>query len=179
MLCFARSIFVYTMMDERREEHFSKVTMEEKRDIFDKIMSLPILNIFEPFYKKHKEILMYLFFGGLTFVVSILSYAFFNITLSMNELIANVVSWIIAVTFAFVTNRIWVFDAPTNTMSEFMKQMLSFFGGRVVTLVIEEIILLVFITVLHFASMPVKVVAQIVVIALNYIISKLLIFKKE
>ena len=60
-----------------------------------------------------------------------------------------------------------------------MKQMLAFFGGRVVTLVIEEIILLIFITVLQFASMPVKIVAQIVVIVMNYIISKWFIFKKE
>ena len=41
--------------------------VEEKKDIFDKLMHLPVLNIFEPFYKKHKEVLMYLFFGGLTF----------------------------------------------------------------------------------------------------------------
>lgn len=41
--------------------------MKEKRDIFDRLMHLPVLNIFEPFYKKHKEVLMYLFFGGITF----------------------------------------------------------------------------------------------------------------
>ena len=154
-----------------------RATMNEKLDIFDKIMSLPILNIFEPFYKKNKEVLMYLFFGGLTFIVSIASYAFFNISLLVNELIANLLSWVLAVSFAFVTNRIWVFDAQTNTVSEFFRQLISFFGGRVVTLVIEEVILLVFITVLHFASMPVKVVAQVIVIVLNYVISKLFIFK--
>lgn len=142
-------------------------------------MALPVLNIFEPFYKKYKEVLLYLFFGGLTFIVSIASYGFCNITLEINELIANIISWVLAVTFAFVTNRIWVFDAPTDTLGEFMKQMFAFFSGRVVTLVIEEIILLVFITCLHFASMPVKIVAQIVVIVMNYIISKCFIFKKE
>lgn len=152
--------------------------MNKEKDIFDKLMSLPILNIFEPFYKKNKEILLYLLFGGLTFIVSIASYAFFNITLLMNELIANILSWILAVAFAFVTNRIWVFDSPTKTLNEFLKQMFSFFGGRVLTLVVEEIILLVFVTLLHFASMPVKVIAQIIVIVLNYVISKLFIFKK-
>ena len=45
--------------------------MEEKRDIFDRLMHLPVLNIFEPFYKKHKEVLMYLFFGGITFFLNI------------------------------------------------------------------------------------------------------------
>lgn len=47
-----------------------------KPDIFDRLMHLPVLNIFEPFYKKHKEMLLYLFFGGLTFVISVITYAF-------------------------------------------------------------------------------------------------------
>ena len=49
--------------------------MQEKRDIFDRMMALPLLNIFEPFYKKNKEVMLYLFFGGLTFIVSIATYA--------------------------------------------------------------------------------------------------------
>ena len=50
-----------------------------KEDIFDKLMKLPVLNIFEPFYKKNKEMLLYLFFGGLTFVVSVVTYGlYFN-----------------------------------------------------------------------------------------------------
>lgn len=150
-----------------------------KRDIFDKLMSLPFLRIFEPFYKAHKEVLLYLLFGGLAFVVSIATYAFFNVTVGINELVANILSWIITVAFAFLTNRVWVFNAPTKNAAEFIRQMISFFGGRVITLVIEEIILLVFITLLRFASMPVKIVAQIVVIVLNYVISKVLVFKKE
>ena len=150
--------------------------MTEKRDIFDKIMTLPVLNIFEPFYKKNKEVLLYLFFGGLTFVVSIVSYVIFDVALAMNELVANVLSWILAVSFAYITNKIWVFDAPTHTIKEFVKQLLSFFGGRVATLVIEELILLVFVTLLAFPSVPVKVVAQVIVIILNYVISKLWVF---
>ena len=152
--------------------------MQEKRDIFDRMMALPILNIFEPFYKKNKEVLLYLFFGGLTFV-SIATYAVFNVSMGINELIANVMSWVLAVLFAFATNRVWVFQAPTHTITEFLKQMLSFFGGRVVTLVIEEIILLVFITWLGFNSMVVKVIAQVIVIVLNYVISKFWIFKDK
>ena len=77
-----------------------------KPDIFDRLMHLPVLNIFEPFYKKHKEMLLYLFFGGLTFVISVITYAFFNVSLGMNELVANIFSWILAVLFAFFTNRL-------------------------------------------------------------------------
>ena len=119
---------------------------------------------------------MYLLFGGLTFIVSIASYVIFDVFLSMNELVANVLSWILAVSFAYVTNKIWVFDAPTHTMQEFLKQLISFFGGRVATLVIEEAILLIFVTLLAFPSVPVKVVTQIIVIVLNYVISKLFVF---
>ena len=90
--------------------------MQEKRDIFDRMMALPILNIFEPFYKKNKEVLLYLFFGGLTFIVSIATYAVFNVSMGINELIANVMSWVLAVLFAFATNRVWVFQAPTNAL---------------------------------------------------------------
>lgn len=63
-------------------------------------------------------------------------------------------------------------------MKEFIAQIVSFFGGRVVTLVIEEMILLVFITWLDFPSMVIKVIAQVVVIVLNYVISKLVVFNK-
>lgn len=153
--------------------------MENKKDIFDRIMALPVLNIFEPFYKKYKEVILYLFFGGLAFVVSIVTYAFFNVFCEMNELIANFISWIITVTFAYFTNRIWVFESSVNTTKKFVIEMISFFEGRLVTLVIEEAILFVFITLLTFNSLFIKVIAQVVVIILNYIISKLWIFNKK
>ncbi len=151
--------------------------MRHSEDIFDRMMSLPLLRMFQPFYQKHKEVLLYLFFGALTTVVSIGSYAFFSLALGVNELIANLFSWILAVTFAFFTNRIWVFQAKTTSFSDFFRQLCSFFGGRLATLGVEEIILLVFITCLHFPGILVKTAAQIVVILLNYIISKLFVFQ--
>ena len=151
----------------------------EPRDIFDRLMALPLLRLFEPFYKKHKEALLYLFFGGLTTVISIAVFWLFRYPFGLNELVANVISWLAAVLFAFLTNRVWVFRAPTKTTGEFLRQMASFYGGRVVTLLIEEAMLAVFITWLGFSDMPVKITAQIVVIVLNYFISKLFIFKKK
>ena len=148
-----------------------------KPDIFDRVMSLPLLRIFQPFYHKHKEVLLYLFFGGLTTVISIAAFALFYQLLGLNELIANVLSWILAVLFAFFTNRIWVFSAPTNGAGEFLRQMLSFFGGRLATLIVEELILLVFVTWLALPAVPVKIMAQVVVVVLNYVISKLFVFR--
>ena len=65
-----------------------------------------------------------------------------------------------------------------DSAAGFLKQMASFFGGRLFTLIVEEAILAVFITWLGFNSMAVKLVAQVVVIVLNYVISKLIVFKK-
>ena len=152
--------------------------MQEK-DIFDRIMELPVLRIVNPFYKKNKEILLYLFFGGLTFLVSISSYALFNIRIGWNALTANIASWILAVAFAYVTNRTWVFESSTDRGSTLIKEITGFFGGRIATLVIEELILFIFITEFEMNSVLVKIVAQVVVIALNYVISKMIVFKPE
>lgn len=145
--------------------------MQEK-DIFDRIMELPVLRIVNPFYKKNKEILLYLFFGGLTFLVSISSYAVFNIRIGWNALTANIASWMLAVAFAYVTNRTWVFESSTDRGSNLIKEITSFVGGRIATLVFEELILFIFITELEMNSILIKIVAQVVVIALNYVISK-------
>lgn len=146
--------------------------MQEK-DIFDRIMELPVLRIVNPFYKKNKEILLYLFFGGLIFLVSISSYAVFNIRIGWNALTANIASWILAVAFAYVTNRAWVFESSTDRGSNLIKEITGFVGGRIATLVIEELILFIFITELGMNSILVKIVAQVIVITLNYVISKL------
>ena len=129
-------------------------------------------------FQKYRSELLYLFFGGLTFLVSVASFALFVRNLGINELIANVLSWILAVLFAFFTNRLWVFHAPTTGAAAFLKQMLSFFGGRLLTLGVEELLLFIFITRLRFSEMAVKIAAQILVIVLNYVISKLFVFQK-
>ena len=163
----------------RNDLGFEAEGKQEPKDIFDRIMALPGLRIFEGFYKKYKEILLYLFFGALTTVVSIGSFAVLQVGLGMNVLVANVISWILAVTFAFITNRIWVFDAKTEGAGQFLVQMAKFFGGRVFTLIDEEAILFVFITKLGMNSVLIKVIAQVVIVILNYLISKLLVFRKR
>ena len=148
-------------------------------DLFDRIMALPGLRVLEPFYRKHKEALLYLFFGGLTFLVSMAAFALFYQVLGLNELAANALSWVFAVLFAFFTNRTWVFHAPTQSTGEFLQQMSSFFGGRVATLLAEEVILLIFVTLLRLPALPVKTAAQVVVIVLNYFVSKRFVFQEK
>ena len=151
----------------------------EKKDIFDRIMSLPVLNIFEPFYKKYKEALMYLFFGGLTFFLSIFLFWFMDSVMHLNELVNNTIDWIICVAFQFFTNRTWVFDGKVDTKKDFLKQAGSFTAGRLFTLIVENLLIFIFITLMRFPKMPVKLGATFVVIVLNYIISKLIVFKKK
>ena len=150
--------------------------MENKPDIFDRIMALPVLSKLAPFYKKHKSILLYLFFGGLTTVVSIGTYAL--LLPVMDALVANIFSWIAAVSFAYITNRTWVFASKAKGIAIF-REAVAFYGGRVFTLALEEGILYVFINLLSIQPLTVKIFAQILVLVLNYIISKFFVFLKK
>lgn len=125
---------------------------------------------------KNKELILYLFFGGVTFLISVTSFEAFYLLFGLNELVANVLSWCIAVLFAFLSNQKWVFRVPKTNGKSLLRQLLSFLGGRIITLAVEEIMLMVFISYLHFPSLFVKVTAQIIVIVLNYIISKWFVF---
>ena len=146
-------------------------------DIWDRIMQLPVLRIFEPLYARNKEILLYLFFGGITVVLSVSIYAIQTQCMKINSQVANSAAWIICVIFKFLTNKIWVFQKAASSDKTCFRQMIEFTGGRVITLILEEIILAVFITWLSWNSLTVKLVAQIIVIVLNYIISKLVVFR--
>ena len=128
---------------------------------------------------KYKEVLLYLIFGGLTTVVSLVSFWICTYPLHINVLISNIISWICAVTFAYFTNAKWVFEAKPATRQEAFRQFISFYAGRLATLGVEELILLVFVTLLHGNEMIVKVIAQVVVVVLNYVVSKLFVFQKK
>ena len=127
-------------------------------------------------FQKHREMILYVFFGGLATVVSIGTFLLFDAV--MNELVANVLSWVITVGFAYWTNRTWVFCSQVRGNGVW-KEMLTFYTGRLVTLGLEELMLLVFVTVLGWNAALIKIAAQVVVLVGNYIISKLLIFRKK
>lgn len=146
-------------------------------DIFDKIMGLPVLRVFRKPYNQHKSVLLYLFFGGLTTVISIGTFIIFDSYLKMDVLVANLLSWVCAVSFAYVTNRVWVFSSRA-TGKAMGQEILSFVGGRLATLGFEELVLWVFVSLLDFNSTLIKILAQVGVLILNYVISKLFVFKK-
>lgn len=154
--------------------------MENTReDIFDRMMGLPGLRIFKPLYQKHKEVLLYLFFGGLAVFLNLALFVLFTKHFGWGALFANVVDWVICVLFQFITNKTWVFDAETDSAKGYWAQLAGFFSGRLLTLGVEELMLFVFIDRLHWNSLLVKLIAQIVVIVSNYVISKFFVFKKK
>lgn len=153
--------------------------MQDNQDIFDRLMSVKCLNFAKPFYIAHKEMLLYLLFGGLTTFISILSFTVVYEVLHINEHISNIVSWVLAVTFAFFTNRTWVFKSTSEFEPSFFGQIVSFYAGRLLTLGVEEIIVFVFISKMGCEAFFVKVLAQIVVLILNFLVSKFWVFKKR
>lgn len=130
-------------------------------------------------YKKYKEIINYLIFGGLTTLVSIGTYAIFTKIFNIDYLVSNVLSWVIAVLFAFVTNKLFVFESKSKDKKLISKEITNFFFFRIVSLVLEMVIMYVFVDLLSINDLITKVIAQIIVILSNYIFSKVFVFKKS
>ncbi len=136
------------------------------------------MNKIKELYIKNKEVINYLFFGGCTFLVSIISFYLLNKILNLNTHISNIISWILAVTFAYITNKLFVFESKTTKAKDIIREILSFFSARLLTLGLEELIIFIGCDLLNIDSMIIKIVGQIVVIVSNYFLSKLFIFKK-
>ena len=130
-------------------------------------------------FPDRKEFLMYFTFGFLAFLVNMGTFAYLDLGLGWAAWLSNAVAWVISVAFSFITNKLWVFNAPTRTFWRFMMQMVAFFSARIFTFLVEEAIILIFVTMLHNPSVIVKLIAQIIVVVLNYVISKLLVFRKD
>lgn len=129
--------------------------------------------------KKYKEIIMYLIFGVLTTVVSLATYYLLTISLldpnkAIELQIANIISWIISVTFAYFTNRKYVFESKNKSR---LKEASKFYISRILTLILDMLIMFIGATILHFNDRIIKLIAQIIIIVSNYLLSKLFIFK--
>ncbi len=128
--------------------------------------------------KKYRQPILYIIFGVGTTVVSIGSFVLLHELCKVHELLANIYSWLLAVAFAYFTNRIWVFRSEAKGRA-LWKEMAAFYSGRLLTLGLEEGFLLVFATWLSFNSTWVKLFAQAGVLIGNYVISKLFIFRQK
>lgn len=138
-------------------------------------------------YKKYEEIINYLIVGGLTTIVAIGSKLLLLATIldqtnGLELQIAEIISWLLAVTFAYMTNRIFVFKSKTSG-SKCAREIFNFFKGRIATQLIQMFIMWFFVTLLELDSnvwvLVFTLVCQVMQIVLNYVISKLLVFKKD
>lgn len=143
--------------------------------ILDKIH----LKIISNFYREHLEGMRYLVCGALATVVNIAVYSLFFYLFKLDNASSNVVAWVVAAIFAYVTNKFIVFDTKVNSNSKLLKEIVSFFSCRLFTLVIDEAIMIITVDKLGLNGLLMKVIANIVVIILNFVLSKLIIFKKE
>lgn len=131
-------------------------------------------------YNQYKEIINYLIFGFFTTIISLVVYYLlvYSILDSNNAIelqIANIMSWIAGVIFAYITNRKFVFNSKNEKIG---KELLSFVSSRIITLVIDMLIMFVGVTLLKGNDKILKLISQIVVIVSNYVFSKLFVFRK-
>ena len=132
-----------------------------------------IINI----YKKYKEIINYLIAGVLTTIVSILSYILFKNICNIHYIISNILSWIIAVISAYIINSKYVFESNKKNKGK-IREFISFVSCRILSLIIETIAMYLMVDIITINDDISKIIAQFIVLVLNYIFSKFLTFKK-
>ena len=124
--------------------------------------------------KLERELFLNMFFGVLTTLVNIAVYLFFTRLLGVNYLISNILAWTLSVLFAYVTNRIWVFESRNN---DILKEMALFFAGRIFSGVVDTGLMWLLIDVLFVGDAISKIIVQVIVVVLNYVLSKAVVFK--
>lgn len=144
-------------------------------NILDKIKLKPLADL----YRNHREGWRYLIFGALATVVNIAVYSVAFYVTHIDNAVSNVIAWIVAAIFAYITNKFMVFASKVDTRKDLLREITSFFSCRLFTLVVDEIIMIISVDKLGLSAFIMKVVANIVVIILNFILSKLIIFKKK
>ena len=130
-------------------------------------------------YKKYKEIIMYLIFGGLTTLVNIVAYFILARLLNIETVASTIIALIVSILFAYITNKIFVFESKTNNKKDLLREMISFFACRALSGVMDVAIMYVTVDLWHFNDIIMKIISNIIVIIVNYVFSKLIIFKKK
>ncbi len=122
------------------------------------------------------EIITYLIFGVLTTLVNIVTYYITKNIFDFNYIVSTIISWIAAVLFAFITNKYFVFKTEKKGI---VKELFLFVLMRLFSLLVDIALMFIMVDLLNINDLVAKVVANVVIIVLNYVLSKLIIFKKE
>ena len=124
-------------------------------------------------YKKYKEIIVYLVFGGLSTIVNFVSYFIFARIIGIDEVISSGLSWLCAVIFAYLTNKIFVFNSKTTTTKELIKEAITFVSCRVLSGIFCDVgTFAIMVKVFKINDIIAKIITQVMVVIVNYIFSK-------
>ncbi|MBQ7225825.1 MAG: GtrA family protein [Clostridia bacterium] len=151
------------------------------------------MNKLKELYQKHKEVILYIFYGVLTTLVNLIVYWIFELILGKDlYLVSNTIAWVLAAAFAYVVNKLFVFESKSWAPKIISKEIIEFFGARVFSFGVEELGMLLFVDGFDFKSFAfeilgftvtgtfiAKVILAVIVIILNYFFSKFFIFKKK
>ena len=130
-------------------------------------------------FLKYRELILYVFFGGLTTLVNIAAYWMLAWTCGVEELAATAAAWVISVLFAYLTNRKWVFQSRASGPRAILWEVVAFFGGRALSGLMDVGIMALFVKTLHYNDLLVKILSNVLVIVVNYIISKWIVFRRR
>ncbi|MBQ6518004.1 MAG: GtrA family protein [Anaerolineaceae bacterium] len=130
-------------------------------------------------FKKYKSFIMYAVFGVLTTIVNMGAYFLCYNLLKIPNVPSTIIAWVLAVAFAFITNKLWVFDSPSFDAQTLKHEIPTFFGARVATGILDVAIMYLAVDLAHMNPTVWKLISNILVIIINYIASKLVIFRKK
>lgn len=128
--------------------------------------------------KNGNEIILYLIFSILITLVNIIGYIICTRSLSLDVYNSNVIAWLLAILFAYLTNRTFVFHSKAKTFKDKLIEAVNFFGSRLFLFVVDMVVMYIMVDLFNISDMVSKVVVNIIVIVLGYVLSKLFIFKK-
>lgn len=129
--------------------------------------------------EKHWDVLSYLFFGGLTTLVNFIVYTPLYQWLHLSAALSNAIAWVAAVAFAYLTNKPFVFKSHDWSAKTVLPELSKFVGCRIGSGLLETVILAVTVDWLHWHGLVMKLICAVLVVILNYIGSKWLVFKKN
>lgn len=130
-------------------------------------------------FQKYRDVIPYLFFGICTTFVNIIGYWMMAYPLNCPTMFSTVIAWVMSVLFAYVTNRKWVFHSNASGLKYIFKEIISFFSCRLATGIVDLGCMWIFVDVLDYNDVVIKVLANVLVIILNYVASKLFIFRHK
>lgn len=130
-------------------------------------------------FEKYRELILYVFFGGLTTLVDWVSYWLMTDLLHVPYMAAAFLSQIFSILFAYVTNRRFVFESRVSGVRAVAVEMAKFFGARGVSLLLNMLVMFLGVDLLHVNDKVIKVIASVLVIIANYIFSKLFVFRDK